>query len=306
MNKTKPINPLSFKEENDKSIDNSINLGINSSIISENKLHSYAEKTKLNMEKMKSFKNLGFNKKNNNIETKYANEFNHIDNKSKAAFEVCENLSSKIHPNKTMTNFPTNNHLTNPFNTSNKINNFPKPNQIIGERVANNVRFKTDDVKETINSTKASNQVTIANESFNNNNISKLKNTSTENNINQNNYLIEKKDEYVVERDENLNISIDGNIKSYVTEPLKFNSKIISFNLNENNDQLDLKEEKFTVVIANKLKSLVSDTKLKAEKVLKTGSLLSMLNFGIKATPIFSSNKLNVADVKIKIKIDVY
>ena len=34
-----------------------------------------------------------------------------------------------------------------------------------------------------------------------------MKNTSTENNINQNNYLIEKKDDYVVERDENLNIS---------------------------------------------------------------------------------------------------
>ena len=151
--KAKPVNPLAFKEDPDKSIDMSMN-SMNNSQISENKLHSYAQKTKkLNMDKLKSFKTLNFTK-SKNIETKYDDEFSHIDDKSKAVYNVCESFSSNVINNKhSSNNVMGQNRITNPFNISSKINKFHPSTNNEGEKQTHTVKFNIDESKEGLRTT---------------------------------------------------------------------------------------------------------------------------------------------------------
>ena len=240
-NSYNPNNPLSSTP--DKSFDNLNNNSQNGSIISENKLQSYAQKTKiLNKAKMESFKSLNF-KKQKNIEEKYEEEYSNIDDKSKAAFNSNENISSsfqKISSNKFISEIKG---MSNPFNISNKINKFQK-NSNIPENNNNN----KDDANYPITDRY------VGSESiYNNHNFSKNK----------------------INNDQNLKYNI-----------LTSNSKS-----NKNDNQTKM-------IIDNKLRSLVTDRKIIESKVLKTGSLLSLLNFGIKSNSILICSKINVTDVK--------
>ena len=255
----KPVNPLSHRDEPDKSLDNSINSSHNCSIISDNKVQSYAQKTKkLNIDKMKSFKSLNFIK-HQSIDNKYDDEYNNIDDKSKAVYNACETISSNLLSARNRSNNSSNNSIkgiSNPFNTSNKIIKFQKT-FTNPSKFNRTVKFEMDDRKnnnlnnDIIHSTTASN---VGSEFINNNN------SFTKNKIYKNDASFNKDTE---------NIKIE---------------------LNKNDSQIN-------AIIDSKLRSLVMDTQIKASKVLKTGSLLSILNFGIKSTSILVCSKINVSEV---------
>lgn len=269
--KAKPINPLSIMEEQEKSMDTSQISATSNSIISENKLHAYAQKTKKitmdNIKSFKSFKTLNF-KKNNKIENKYDDEFNNMDEKNKAVYNACESLSSNVQTTKSSTNvnFTQTKTVSNPFNISSKINKYHK------QTTFNPNEFKESSFKfkeETTNEKDIDNLTTTSqNEQKNLNDIN---NNSLLENLTNNTFSRSKTlliDNSLIEKNEERKSSNDTN-QNYV-------------------------------IIDSKLKALVSDPKIKAERVIKTGSLLSLLNIGIKATPIFSSSKVNIAEVNYK------
>ena len=257
----KPVNHLANKDDQDKSIDISINSCHNYSLISEDKLHSYAQKTKkLNIEKITSFKSLNFTKQKN-LENKNDNEHINIGDTCKGIFNASETHSTDLQKSKFSPIIELNNSkgVSNPFNISNKINNFNKTHTN-SDKTNRTVKFETEDFKENIL------------------NKDNLKHFTTNSNINNvGNELINSFTKNKLYKDEaNLENLKNDFIQNNITKK-------------ENNP--------INAIIDNKLRSLVSDTKIMANKVLKTGSLLSILNFGIKSTSILVGSKINVSEV---------
>jgi hypothetical protein len=264
--KAKPVNPLSIREEQEKSVDISQISATNNSQISENKLNAYAQKTKkITMDKIKSFKSfktLNFPKK---IENKYDDEFNNMDEKNKAVYNAVESFSSNVQTTKSSSNVNSGKTVSNPFNISSKINKYQRQTTFAPDEIkAPSVKFKienSNDTKENENLTTSS-----RNEQKNMNDINS---NSFQDNVSNNTFNRSK------------TMIIDNSLND-IYEERKTNQD------SQNN----------YVIIDSKLKALVSDGKLKAEKVFKAGSLLSILNLGIKATPIFSCSKVNIAEVR--------
>jgi hypothetical protein len=275
--KAKPVNPLAYKEDQDKSVDLSVNSGVNSSQISENKLHSYAQKTKkLNMENLKSFKSLNFANKNKNIETKYDDEYNQIDDKSKAAYNVCETFSSNVHNTRNSSNNLTgSNRITNPFNISSKINKFQQPTN-----------------PESLNKQPLTVRFKLENNS----------NTNLKENI--------EKGSQPSRHEKKLSLDVGSNVGTETVNNSFMKSKTVILDTSDiESSEIRITEPEANhsnIVIDNKLKALVNDSKLKAEKVLKTGSLLSILNLSIRTTPIFSCTNVNIAEVYNNFNKDVF
>jgi hypothetical protein len=264
--KAKPLNPLSIREEQEKSIDNSQMSALNNSQISENKLNAYAQKTKkITMDKIKSFKSfktLNFPRK---MENKYDNEFNNMDEKNKAVYNAVENFSSNVQTLKSPSNVNSNKTVSNPFNISSKINKYQKQTTFAqDENKAPSVKFKI----ENLSNTKENENLTTSSRNEQKN-LNDINSNSFQDNISNNTFSRSK-------------TQIIDNSFNDIYEERKTNQD------SQNN----------YVNIDSKLKALVSDRKLKAEKVFKAGSLLSILNLGIKASPIFSCSKVNIAEVR--------
>lgn len=263
--KAKAVNPLSIREEQEKSIDTSQISGTSNSQISENKLHAYAQKTKkITMDKIKSFKSfktLNFPKK---IENKYDDEFNNLDEKNKAVYNVVESISSNVQSKKSPKNVNSAKTVSNPFNISSKINKYQKQTTYANvENKTPSVKFKFENSSET-----------KENENLTTSSLNEQKNL---NDINTNSFL--------------------NNISNKTFNRSKTQNFDNSLNDFDEERKTNQDSQHNYGMIDSKLKALVSDRKLKAEKVFKTGSLLSILNLGIKATPIFSCSRVNFTDV---------
>lgn len=271
----KPTNPISFKDDQDKSLD--VSNTSNYSLISENKLSQYAEKTKkLNISKITSFQSLSL-KKQKSIVNKYDDEYKNIDDTRKAVFNACETISSNIQHAKNSPNNSINNSkgLSNPFNKSNRINKLLK-NQTNLDKNNRVVKFEMDDLKDNnIFSNMIKNDVKQSSTDVNSNNL--VKQSST--NVNSNNLGSEMSNNLT----KNKFFKNEGNIENFIGD---LEEKMKNNENNQINSNID-----------NKLRSLVTDTKINPSKVLKTGSLLSILNFGIKSNSILVGSKINVSEV---------